>query len=73
MLPDRAVWLAHERVDEMLAAAARETRTRELLGERRPCAPRYAPLLDRLGHTLIEVGLNLRARYGRFELEGVEG
>ncbi len=65
--------LSVERDRDYRRAAIKSHQRRELLGQRQTVTPFYAPALDRLGHALIETGLNLRVRYGRLDLgEGVE-
>lgn len=67
MVEHRLVCLALERAKELRDEAVREHRVRELLGEGPGLARYYAPLLDWLGHKLVEVGLNLRAKYGSLD------
>lgn len=65
--------LVDERSRDYQRAALKRHQAREHLGQRQPVNRFYAPALDRLGHVLIEAGLNLRARYGCVDLgEGLE-
>ena len=67
MLNQWTIMLAHERTQDLVKEAAHEGRLRDLLRETDDRTPFYAPVLDHLGHLLIEAGLNLRSRYGRLE------
>jgi hypothetical protein len=66
MWHENSVWAALDSAKDTLRAAEEAHRVRQLLGEPRR-RPTYAPLLDRLGHHLIALGLDLRARYGQLE------